>query len=902
MFRFLELSLHGWDLWPAVRIPLHRDVVLVTGPNGAGKTTLLDAIRQLLNAPRLSSKRRLQHYLRHADRPALLRAVVSNEGGERGPPFARERILTPEATLACALVPGSGGTPEKRFVVLPGRPSVAELQARLLESRDWYGADRYARVLESAGVTRSLMGVLAIEQGRTNSLFELKPRELFLRVLEMLGDRAVLERYRDARGRYDDTRRELLHQITALAGRQAELETAKREVRRLEEYEQARQKVAVLEATLPAAELQIDLKRKLAIEPKLQELRTKVARGETDRARLEAEASASEASEKEADAWVADLRGRERDLQERHNDAIAAEAGTRVEVTRLEALQAELADLPEGDPVATDAHCETARRTVFECEVALHIAEDDASVLGAKIAELEAGRPSYPEAVVRTLDDLRGRGIPGEVLAAQCEVSGDDLGAAVEAALGDARYALVVPEDAAAAAIDVAVRHAFPGPIWSGPRLGIEAQVGPLAVAGGAPSWVPSWLETIELEARGRWRDGRGTWVAGPEGRVLGHKGREAELARCRDRARDLNRQADDLRASLEAAGARLDELRALQEKLRRRSEVLRELVKLPRARLELESKAGALALARGEYGTARGLLETAAEKHRVASIARTKSRDGLENFIKQHEGEKRSVDEQSKELAAIDAHLAEAVSRIPHELIGRAHRGELDGPDTVRQDLTNARAHLARLGEPPPETAREEARHLQANVEELEHHVKSRQGEVDAAEKELALCRERYLEIVSGALRDYRSRVQSVAAMADLSVEMQLPSLGADDRSFDEARIDVSIGFDGKEVLPLGDASFSGGQQVIAGLVLLMGMAEVEGRGFFMLDEPFAHLSLDRVDQVGRFLRATKSQFILTAPTTLDRAQLDPASLVVVLRKMRPGEDAAPVPIVAEA
>jgi ATP-binding cassette subfamily F protein 3 len=44
MFRLLELSLHGWDVWPPVRIPLGRDVVLLTGPNGSGKTTLLETL------------------------------------------------------------------------------------------------------------------------------------------------------------------------------------------------------------------------------------------------------------------------------------------------------------------------------------------------------------------------------------------------------------------------------------------------------------------------------------------------------------------------------------------------------------------------------------------------------------------------------------------------------------------------------------------------------------------------------------------------------------------------------------------------------------------------------------------------------------------------------------------
>jgi hypothetical protein len=67
-----------------------------------------------------------------------------------------------------------------------------------------------------------------------------------------------------------------------------------------------------------------------------------------------------------------------------------------------------------------------------------------------------------------------------------------------------------------------------------------------------------------------------------------------------------------------------------------------------------------------------------------------------------------------------------------------------------------------------------------------------------------------------------------------------------------------------------------SGGQQIIAGLVLLMSMAETEGDSFFFVDEPFAHLPLDRVDDVGKFLRRSGVQFLMTVPTTLDRGQLD--------------------------
>ena len=64
MFRFVELTLQNWDYFGNVRVPLDGEVVLVTGPNGSGKTTFIDAMRQLVGAGRLSSRRHTEHYVR----------------------------------------------------------------------------------------------------------------------------------------------------------------------------------------------------------------------------------------------------------------------------------------------------------------------------------------------------------------------------------------------------------------------------------------------------------------------------------------------------------------------------------------------------------------------------------------------------------------------------------------------------------------------------------------------------------------------------------------------------------------------------------------------------------------------------------------------------------------------
>src|SRR5205807_8240894 len=257
MFRFLELDLHGWDFWQPLRVPLDAGVVVLSGPNGAGKTTMLDAIRQVLHAPRLSQNRRISHYMRRPNEPALIRAVVSNRADQRGKrPFERQKVLTDEATLACALVP-NGGSSEKRFAVLPGKVAPQELQKYLLEGREWLQPDQYRRMMENAGVSCSLMHILALEQGRADELSHQKPRELFKWIMEARGAEQVLERDTSARRQYEDSVREVSRQNEQVLRYQAILGELERKIRRLDEHIAKKGSVKDAEDIKRAAPLQV---------------------------------------------------------------------------------------------------------------------------------------------------------------------------------------------------------------------------------------------------------------------------------------------------------------------------------------------------------------------------------------------------------------------------------------------------------------------------------------------------------------------------------------------------------------------------------------------------------------------------------------------------------------------
>jgi len=915
MFRFLELELHGWDFWSSLRVPLDAGVVVLSGPNGSGKTTMLDAVRQVLHAPRLSQNRRVAHYLRQPNRPALLRAVVSNPAHERGRrPFDRQQVFTDEATLACALVP-DGGSPEKRYAVLPGRVPPQELQSRLLESRDWLAPEEYRRVLDYAGVSRSLMHILALEQGRADELSRQKPRELFRWVMEARGTQQVLERYTAARRRYEDSVREVQRQRAQVVRYQTEVTDLERQVRRLDEHADKRGRVEHAERLSVAARLQARLQALAELERKLPELRTKVTNLATTADRLRRELIAD-------DTKLADLRqaaqlcgGRARTATEACDAAGQRQGRLQAEVARLQDHAAELARIPEEDGAALGRELEAARARAFAAGHRCEILSGQLADLTSRLADLERGVPRFPPEVERTLGALAAAGLRGALAAPAIEVADDAWAVAVESALGPARYALCVRAEDEPRVTEIARENGFPGPIVA--DLAQEStSAGPLRLGRPVPRWLETWGRTLRLADEphppegeavllrdGTRRDSRGVWVGRAEARVLGGSAVRAQLEAARterDRLLDERREAEREGA---AARERTTDLESRLEAQRHRAELAREVAALGEREADLARTSAELAESRHARDTAQEERRAAERAVTVAELALNGKRDEASAREKELQGTREAVSEMEPRRAALEPEVEALSGQTDPALRARAQAGALPSEDLAARDLEQAREGLLRFeaeGPIPEASVREELKVLSRNLDDLHGHVRARQAEADAAGQELDQCRQDYLGVVQSTLHDYARRARGLAELASARVEIELPRLENDDRSIDEAGIVVRIGFDGKRPTDLGDTAHSGGQQVVSGLVLLMAMAETEGDTFFIVDEPFAHLSLDRVDDVGKFLRRSGAQFLITVPTTLDRGQLDPASLLIVLKKKAAGEEFAPRPIVA--
>src|SRR5919197_1105553 len=226
MFRFLTLELVHWDYWERVVLPLDESIIMVVGPNGSGKTALLDAMRTVL-ALNTSRKRSYPTYVQHSDRPyAWIRAQVTNQRDRRGRrPFFP--LLADQVTLACRII-RRGGEWQRQYRIEAGDVGIEDLNAH--DDR-FLGVQEYRHRLTAAGLSQAVLRVLSLEQGATDKLCELSPRDLLDLVYDVFGDKETLDEYQRARTNQSEAAQELQElalqvdrlesQVTALSNRVA---------------------------------------------------------------------------------------------------------------------------------------------------------------------------------------------------------------------------------------------------------------------------------------------------------------------------------------------------------------------------------------------------------------------------------------------------------------------------------------------------------------------------------------------------------------------------------------------------------------------------------------------------------------------------------------------------------
>lgn len=910
MFRLLELETVHWDFWRSFRLPLDASIVTISGPNGSGKTTLLDALRTLL-ALDCSKKRDYKRYVRrNGEDFCWLRGVIDNQrppGSSRRPfglPYTSDRI-----TLACR-IDKKGGDWTRKYWIADGEVALADLE----QQGEEFGVRDYQRILHGAGLSPAIARVLSLEQGQTDKLCELSPRELLDLVFQVFGDKEVLDRYQEARHHQEHTTRELdagQNQLEALGNN---LEKHEQKVNRYREWQRLNQERVEL-----VSEIRPRLEHSLLQREADHAARTLLVQRRDWRAKR-AERAALRIESDALDAALAQTLLRKQAAAENEriqnnalNDINRELGGWEVIVKQQQRLQ-EQAQAAGGQ--VADAN-EIERLESQRADLLVRIAglQQRQGQLDEMLENLAAGRRADPHDVAAFRQALTQAGIAHHLLTDVVEIVDASWQPAVEAALApfahivllqharDAERAMalgekqryrnfIVPDCVTAGlapqgSLLEVVRFSSPVPEWLLRTLERTRRVEDVAAGSKLPRG-EDWITR-----NGYLRERRGGRHAAPEQARFGR----ARLDALRDERARLDKQLAPLKAQQAELAGKIHGIKA---------------------QLTGETAAAQLAQRAAEFAEARSQYEALVLRRRDNGVlAAQQEREAADEAVTAARSRRTRLD---ADIARLDRETAERENRAGREeqirrrLRLRRERRQFppawhDASANQQlvekwRDATNVDRRLAEIDTKFADESWETddtvvalRDKIAANYQQMERDLAARRRDNELASEQTGAARENYIAVLRHTVGRYAKNLKTLGEVAGIKVEHEAVALGNDDVTLAQAGLSVRFDFDAKGFMGMNDGDASGGQQVMKSLILLVALMMEESRpgGFVFIDEPFAHLDIVNIERVSGFLKATRAQYLLTTPVTHNVNIYDPATLTLVTFKKRPGEAWAP-------
>ena len=920
MFHIKSLELVHWDYWQRFTLPLDAQIVTIVGPNGSGKTTLLDALRTLF-ALKCSGKREYKRYVRRSNEAfAWLRAVVDNRriDNRRHPFFP---LLNDEVTLACR-IRKQGGEWQRQYLIVPGNATIETLES----AGDWLGVIEYQRRMDSAGLTKAMAEVLSLEQGDTDKLCEYSPKVLLELVFQVFGDKQVLDAYLEAKGQQRETERELQEMSNHLEALDNRVETMTLKVNRYIEWRNLKQEQIRLQSeVLPRLQL-LDLKESInGARSQIQGARRQLREKKAEQADLIAKIKCLEQSLAAA---------RQREVASGVNLKSIGEISqvTRDAVTQTTALLSERARLAVlsqsryGEDVVVMAEAVGRERqrlaTVQNERAEIHRRMD---AMTALTAALNSGRPAAPDDVREFCAALTDAKISHRMLIEIVEVTDPAWQVAVEALLAPYRQLVLLNhENDRARAWHIGEQLRYRHFVTAGKAGAASPQSGALLevvrFSGDTPEWLIPLLNRVQrventeagakLPAVQDWvtqagyhrerRGGRYIGVAAGDYH-FGASGRKSRLAALAVEAnalsaKDQNLQSEEegLRLSIAQQQSRLDGMDAAQMLALRAEEFSHAEESIAAHRKSLQQAEDAVSAANREKD------EAVEARHKI-----DRALDSTDDHRKRLEQETLALEPQLQNQRTENI---KRIQRLRHDRLNMPPAWYVrDALLQLREQFASAEAvklHLRQLETRLDTEAWETDENiialrdkLRGDLQRMQADVSQRRTANERARNLTHEAREAYINRLRATIRRYGKNIKELGELAGIEVHCEAPHLENDDLVLAQAGLAVHFNFDQKGLTGLNDGEASGGQQVMKSLILLIGlmMDESQPGGFVFIDEPFAHLDIFNIDRVGSFLKATRSQYLITTPVTHNVNVYDPAELTLVTYKKRPQEAWAP-------
>ena len=923
MFEFKYFEAVHWDFWARIALPFDGQLLTIVGPNGSGKTTLLDGLRTLLGID-CSSERDYRRYVRRNQKTvAWLRAVVSNNRTARGF-HSFHPCYTPEVTLVCR-VKRKGGDWSREYAVLPGNVPLEEVEARA--GKDWYGQKDYRSLLERAGLGRAIRKVLTLEQGATDKLCTMKPRELLTLIFEAHGDQEILDKYQEAKNEQMTIQQEIEGLKQDLSKLELDVKLNQNKVESYNEWKRRKEQLErlILE-DIPRLELLEQTEQARAGRNQLRSHRRELARIQKELEERQAHRLSIDQQLQEATTQLTYWDAEEKKRRDERKDALNAVNDLKkilVEKARLEAVQKQQVEGFDPGKVTADKksfeqqQADTINK-IYQLGAELKTARGRLTALRATdTKELSAQAQRIREA-------LSAKKIPHLFFSEVVEIVLPEWQPVIEGLIsGEAGTVLLDRSQDKTAAWAVGEELKYRGLVTTDRMERPVPRPGSLLEAvqfhAPVPSWIISRLDQTQrvedvqsgatLPAGQNWASRKGYYKDSRGGRYIAVDAKrdfqfgkaavlaevedleetiqrvQEELLKLENRKSELNGKIADCILLLEGwdadanLKARMDEFIQAANDLPVKESILEEA----EARLhEAEKAEGEAKKIFDDFNKASGqVLTQIKEKEKQADGTKDKITDRKKDVVTLIK-----LCRQTREKFAPHLRTPELLQSIlaEHESVASAKAQS----KSLQSDLDN------REWEKDPQVLII-AQKLEKDYEAKKAVIDQRRAHHVRALTLTEQAREQYINVLYATLNNYIKNIRTLGEMAGVDIIATRPKLENDDLSLAQAGLDVEFRFDQKET-----DETSGGQKVIKSLVLLVGLMmdkDEQSGGFVFIDEPFAHLDVLNINLVSNFLRRSGAQYVLTTPNTHNINVFEASDLTFVTRSWKaPAKWAPPV------
>lgn len=930
MFEFKYVELMNWAYWPTIRVPMDQATVMISGPNGSGKTTFLDALRTLLRVPRLSSNRRFTNYLIGDVEIAAVKGVVTNlpQNGDGRRPFEFRGFTDDTVTLA-VIMQRRAGRWERRFGMLNGDNPLSAF--RELSRSELLAPETYSGELHRAGFSDALLRVLALEQGQTDKLCEKSPRELLNLLLDVHGDKSIIERYQHARENYQAASLEVSHLGARLAEEQSKLLAAERAAEAYHKYRKLEEEQAEFEnVLLPQSEYRAT--REMIAEAELMISDINMRLHPLDREIVEVQARLENVDVELAQRKDQVVQAREAKEQlDQEERALDLKLNSLLEERRkLDKLLAVIEDASVEPLEPLRKALEQTRRRRIQLELRAEEKQQQRQSLENDQTALNQPRQKiYPPQVQAFRHLLRDEKIDFSMLCDCTEITVPDWQLAIESILGRDRFCVMVDEKDLLRVRKLGEKHRYRAYVVSrhgGRRAAsCKAKTAQSALGvvefseDGIPAWVVDTLNrtmlvetvkdgmslpegTVSITRNGYRQDRRGGISVAVDRFFCGDLGQSTQLA---ENQAELSKICAEIARLRREADAAHDEMVALQ----RRIEIQEGLSRASQAEARRAQLDEEITRINGQHHQAlelkrqgeRRLLDRLDELNHFEHECDEQRRWLLEQRGNQNEI-LTDLQEYQEKIATGKQRMRELESKLDPALLTDKALQDIAPVDELTPRYYAVQRLLEEYEEPPDQSVVAIYQHHYAQFEQQQQTYRDHESGLRNWDNEFQQARQKYIVVVEHTIREYRRNVLSLAAIAGVHAEVIMPSLHEAEDSLETAELIVRFGYDGKRAQDIRNAGHSGGQRVVSSLILLMALATSGGTrhgGFFIIDEPFAHLSIERIDDVSRFLEKTQCQFILTSPTSHNVNVFSAARLQMNFRIKARDADFAPAPTI---